>query len=249
MGFSAPSTTPARSAGVHVGEPEHAAAAPRARASARRARPTAGCAPAGPRKSAGVRSGRPAENDLKPLSQYASPTIPFGSSLARSALPTGPWVTLRSASASEKRNGRSNDLELAHAERPELRERRREHLHRPELQRLDLLPVLVERAVRVDLDPDAPPGQLLRAAAEELGRLALRRVDRHDVAELQDDGRRRACRAGEREQGDERECSREDPREEGHRRDGLSRTVGAAARGVDRADCGSPQWRGQNALR
>ena len=45
-------------------------------------------------------------------------------------------------------------LELAHAQRPELRERRREHLHRAERQRLHLLAVLVQRRVRVQLDLD-----------------------------------------------------------------------------------------------
>src|SRR4029434_6385023 len=57
----------------------------------------------------------------------------------------------------------SEDLELAHAERAELREGRREHLHRAELQRIHLLAVLEQRAVRIDLDLDASLRALLGA--------------------------------------------------------------------------------------
>jgi hypothetical protein len=78
-------------------------------------------------------------------------------------------------------------LELAHAERAEFRERGRQHLHRPQLQRLHLLAVLEERAVRVDLDFHAALRALLGELLELLGALALRRVDRDDVTELDDD--------------------------------------------------------------
>ena len=78
-------------------------------------------------------------------------------------------------------------LELARAERPELRERGREHLHRAELQRLHLLAVLEQRAVGEHLDLDAALGALLGDLLEVLGGLALGRVDRDDVAELDDD--------------------------------------------------------------
>ena len=52
-------------------------------------------------------------------------------------------------------------LVLLDAERPELRNRRREQLDRAELQRFDLLAVLVQRRVRVHLDLDAALGALL----------------------------------------------------------------------------------------
>ena len=79
------------------------------------------------------------------------------------------------------------DFEFAHAERPELGDRRREHLHRAELQRLHFLAVLVELAVRIDLDLDPALGALLGELLEVLGALALRRVDGDDVTELDDD--------------------------------------------------------------
>jgi hypothetical protein len=45
-------------------------------------------------------------------------------------------------------------LEFARAERSELRHRRCEHLDRSQLQRLHLLAVLEQRAVRIHLDLD-----------------------------------------------------------------------------------------------
>jgi hypothetical protein len=99
------------------------------------------------------------------------------------------------------------DLELPDAERAELGERRREHVHRAELQRLELLLVLVEGRVRVNLDLDAALGQLGGALGEEVGRLALGRLVGDDVAELDDD-RRLRVRAGDCERSDERRGER-----------------------------------------
>src|SRR6266702_4498358 len=81
------------------------------------------------------------------------------------------------------------ELELLHAQRGELGERGREHLDRAELQRLQLLLVLVELAVRIDLDPDPALGGLLRELLEAERGLALRRLGRHHVTELDHDGR------------------------------------------------------------
>ena len=89
------------------------------------------------------------------------------------------------------------DLEFLHAQRAELGERGREHLHRAELQRLHLLLVLVQRRVGVDLDLDLALGELAGALGEELARLALGRVVGDDVAELDDDRRLCRCRRGE----------------------------------------------------
>jgi hypothetical protein len=85
--------------------------------------------------------------------------------------------------------GQVEDLELLHAQRAELGQRGRQHLHRAQLQGLHLFLVLVELAVGIDLDLDLALGQLGRALGEELGRLALGRVGGHHVAELDDDGR------------------------------------------------------------
>jgi hypothetical protein len=94
------------------------------------------------------------------------------------------------------------DLEFLDAERRELRERRRQHLHRAELQRLDLFLVLVERRVRIDLDLDLALRQLGGALGEELRAVALRGVGGDDVAELDDDRRLRVdARRGDRERG------------------------------------------------
>jgi hypothetical protein len=83
--------------------------------------------------------------------------------------------------------GQVEDLELLGAQRAELGQRRRQHLHRAELQRLHLFLVLVERAVGVDLDLDLAAGQLGGALGEELGKgLALGRVVGDNMAELDD---------------------------------------------------------------
>jgi hypothetical protein len=104
--------------------------------------------------------------------------------------------------------GQVEDLELAHAQRAELREGRREHLHGTELQRLDLLLVLVQRAVGVHLDLHAALGALLGELLEVFGALALRRVGGDDVAELDDDRL-----LAERGRGSERERGRGGRRE------------------------------------
>src|SRR3990167_4000811 len=49
-----------------------------------------------------------AEKDLKPLSQYARPLMPLGSSLAIKLAPTGPWVILCRSAVSSKMKGKSN---------------------------------------------------------------------------------------------------------------------------------------------
>ncbi len=48
--------------------------------------------------SSGLRSGLFALITLRPLSQYARPTMPLPSSFLKSAAPTGPSVTLCSSS-------------------------------------------------------------------------------------------------------------------------------------------------------
>ena len=80
-------------------------------------------------------------------------------------------------------------LEGLHAHRAEFGHRRREHLHRAELKGLEFLLVLVQLAVRIDLDFDPAPRTLLGQLLEVLGALALGRFARDHVAELDDDGR------------------------------------------------------------
>ena len=127
--------------------------------------------------------------------------MPFGSSSLSSALPIGPSVTLRSAALSGSMYGRSNTSNSLTPIGPNLAVRRRQHLHRAELQRLELFLVLVERRVRIDLDLDLAVGVFLGQFLELLGALALRRVRRHDVAELDDGLRLRERR--------HRQCQRE----------------------------------------
>jgi hypothetical protein len=91
--------------------------------------------------------------------------------------------------------GQVEHLELADAERAELGERGRQHLHRAELQRLQLLIVLVELRVRIDFDDDLAAGVFLGEFLELQRALALRRVRRHHVAELDDDRRLREGRS------------------------------------------------------
>ena len=79
-------------------------------------------------------------------------------------------------------------LEFLYAQRAELGQRRRQHLDRAQLQRFELFLVLVQLAVRIDFDLDAPAGGLFGQHLEALGRLALGRVGGHHVAELDDDG-------------------------------------------------------------
>ena len=86
-------------------------------------------------------------------------------------------------------------LELLDAERCEFRGRGRQHLHRAELQRLDLFLVLVERRVRIDFDLDLAVGVFLGELLELQRALALRRVVGDDVAEFDDDRARRPSAA------------------------------------------------------
>ena len=92
-------------------------------------------------------------------------------------------------------------LEFPHAERAELRQRRRQHLHRAELERFHLLAILEQLAVRIDLYLDASVGSLLCQLLESLCALAFRRVDRHDMTELDDD--RLLRHRGSRQHGQE----------------------------------------------
>ena len=133
--------------------------------------------------------------------------MPLLSSFLNSSAPTGPSVTLCSSSRLSKMYGRSNTSNSRTPSGPELGQRRCEHLHRAELQRLHLLAVLEERAVGIDLDLDAALGAFLGQLLEVLGALALGRVERDDVAELDDDrllraddtGRSHHCRGSERD--------------------------------------------------
>jgi hypothetical protein len=84
--------------------------------------------------------------------------------------------------------GQIEDLELLDTERTELGQRRRQQVHGTELQRLHLLLVLVEGTVRVHLDLDRAAGVFLGELLEFFGSLALGRVLRHHVAELDHDG-------------------------------------------------------------
>jgi hypothetical protein len=65
-------------------------------------------------------------------------------------------VTLCSSAVVVEDEGQVEDLEFLDAQRAELGQRRRQHLHRAELQGLHLFLVLVQRAVGVDLDLDRP---------------------------------------------------------------------------------------------
>ena len=109
------------------------------------------------------------------LPQQAAPDAPFGHRVQR-------------------RLGREDirqveGLEFLHAQRAELGQRRRQHLHRAQLQRFELFLVLVQLAVRIHFDFHASARELLGQHAEAFGGLALRGVGRHHVAELDDDGR------------------------------------------------------------
>ena len=83
--------------------------------------------------------------------------------------------------------GQIERLEFLDAERRKFRGRRRKHLHRAELQRLDFFLVLEQLRVRVDLDLDLAVGVLLGEFLEFERALALRRVVGDDVAEFDDD--------------------------------------------------------------
>ena len=146
-----------------------------------------------PLKSLSSRSGLLALMTLKPLSQKARPRMPLASSFFSSPLPIGPLGHLMQLVVVVEDVGQVEDLELLDAERSELGQRRGQHLHRAELQRLHLLLVLVQGAVRVDLDLDPAVGALLGEFLEVLGSLALGGVGGDHVAELDDDGLFRLC--------------------------------------------------------
>ena len=191
-----------------------------------------------PLKSSGRRSGRLAEKDLKPESQKASPTIPFSLEAAQQGAPHRPLGDPPQRRLVLEEEGQVEGLELLHAELAELGERGGEHLHGAELQRLDLLVVLVAGAVGEDLDAHPAAGQLGGAPLEELGGLSLGRVDRHHVAEADDDGRlggRGAGEGGEREEDEE--GRRPAARRGGHA--GAADDAPARARGRGRTAAGS----------
>src|ERR1700719_1184505 len=56
-----------------------------------------------------------------------------------------------------------------------------------ELQRFHLFPILVQLTVRIDVDSDASLRTFFSELLEVLGAFAFRRVERDDVAELDDD--------------------------------------------------------------
>ena len=125
--------------------------------------------------------------------------MPLGCSRPSSFLPSAPSVTFAQRRLVRQDVRQVEHLELLDAERAELGERRRQHLHRAELQRLELLVVLVELRVRIDLNLDLAVGVLLGQLLELQRALALRRVGRHHVAELDDDRALRERRRGERQ--------------------------------------------------
>ena len=92
-------------------------------------------------------------------------------------------------------------LEFLGAERGELRGRRRQHLHRAELQGFDLFLVLEQVRVRIDFDLHLAVGVFLGKFLELQRALALRRVVGDDVAEFDDD---RVLRRGRNDRKRER---------------------------------------------
>ncbi|MNT52889.1 hypothetical protein D3C72_1899410 [compost metagenome] len=84
--------------------------------------------------------------------------------------------------------GQVERFEFLHAQRAELGQRRRQHLHGAQLQRFEFFLVLVQLAVRVQFDLDLAIRGFFGQLLEAFGGLAFRRVGGHDVAELDDDG-------------------------------------------------------------
>ncbi len=97
------------------------------------------------------------------------------------------------------------DLEFAHAHRPELGHRGGEHLHRAKLQGIHLLAILVQRAVRVHLDLDPALRTLFGQLLEFLRALALGCIERDHVTEFDDDGPLGGRAAGKSKQDRSRE--------------------------------------------
>ena len=96
------------------------------------------------------------------------------------------------------------NLEFLDADRAELGERRRQHLHRTELQRLEFFLVLVELRVRINLDLHLAVGVFRREFGEFLRSQSLRRVRRDNVAEFDDD---RLLRGSRHDEAKRRDCS------------------------------------------
>jgi hypothetical protein len=100
-------------------------------------------------------------------------------------------------------NGRSNTSKARTPSGPNLASEGASICTEPELQGLHLLAVLEQRAVGVELDLDPALGALLGELLEELGALALGRLDRYDVTELDDDRLLRVRQTdGQRDRGD-----------------------------------------------
>ena len=102
------------------------------------------------------------------------------------------------------------DVEFLDAERAEFGDRRRQELHRAELQGFELFLVLVERGIRVDFDGHLAVGVFLGELLEQQGRLALGRVRRHHVAEFDDD---RIGKRGARQRREQRQDKRSGERQ------------------------------------
>ena len=114
---------------------------------------------------------------LKPLSQNARPLRPFGSSWSSSCLPSGPLRHLVHLLEVVEQVRQVERLVVLQAHGAELAEGRRQHLEAlAELQGLELFLVLVEAAVRVELDLDAALGAIFDQLLRVLRRLAFGRV-------------------------------------------------------------------------
>ena len=140
-----------------------------------------------PLRSAGTLIGVFSEKDLKPLSQKARPRMPLDSELGQQLLADRSGRHLVQVVVIAEDERQVEDLELLDAERAELGQRRRQHLDGAQLQRFHFFLVLVERRIGVNLDLDPALGQFRRLLGEHFRRLAFRRIDGDDVAELDDD--------------------------------------------------------------
>jgi hypothetical protein len=125
---------------------------------------------------------------LEAVVPVARPVMPFGSSFFSRPRPIWPFGHRIQRGLGRENIRQVEGLEFLHAERAELGQRRRQHLHRAQLQGFQLFLVLVQLAVRVDFHLDPPARQLFGQHLEAFGGLPFRRVGRDHVAELDDDG-------------------------------------------------------------
>src|SRR5215475_10191342 len=126
--------------------------------------------------------------------------MPLGSSSLSSFLPNGPSVTRRSVTLSGRMNGRSNTSNSLMPMGPNL------EFDGAELQRLQLLLVLVEGGIGVDLDLHLAVRILLGQFLELERAFALRRVLSDHVAELDHDGLLRLGGPHQRQRGSGGSC-------------------------------------------